>query len=163
VPFLRPVDPQALNIPHYPTIIKTPMDFSTIERKLNSSNPTKPDPNPDNPRYSNADEFIADVRLIFSNCVTFNGPDHAVTAMGRRVEEVFDKQVKHMPAPLEVSLSPSRVAPVTTFPAAQSARRQKAFYPTATASSRQESATTTTSIYISACNKTIGDGDCWSS
>ncbi|KAK7058255.1 transcription initiation at TATA-containing promoter protein [Paramarasmius palmivorus] len=96
-PFLRPVDPVALNIPHYPSIIKNPMDFSTVERKLTASNPAKPDSNPANPRYSNADEFIADIRLIFQNCVAFNGPDHVVTAMGRRVEEVFDKQIKNLP------------------------------------------------------------------
>lgn len=101
-PFLRPVDPVALNIPHYPSIVKTPMDFSTIERKLSSSNPVKPDPNPQNPRYNSAEDFITDVRLIFKNCLTFNGPDHPVTMMGKRVEEVFDKQVKNMPAPTEV-------------------------------------------------------------
>ncbi|KAF8884964.1 hypothetical protein BD779DRAFT_1442750, partial [Infundibulicybe gibba] len=33
-PLLRPIDPTALNIPHYPPIIKTPMDFSTIKHKL---------------------------------------------------------------------------------------------------------------------------------
>ena len=103
-PFLRPVDPVALGIPHYLTIIKNPMDFSTIERKLASSNPAKPDPNPNNPRYNHAEEFVQDVRVIFANCLTFNGPEHAVTAMGKRVEEIFDKQVKNMPAPLEVSL-----------------------------------------------------------
>lgn len=107
-PFNSPVDPVALNIPHYPSIIKNPMDFSTIDRKLASSNPAKPDSNPRNPRYNNADEVVTDVRLIFSNCVTFNGPDHVVTAMGKRVEEVFDKQVKHLPPPLEVS--PPRLA-----------------------------------------------------
>lgn len=96
-PFLRPVDPVALNIPHYPSIIKNPMDFSTIERKLTASNPVKPDPNSLNPRYRTAEEFVADIRLIISNCVTFNGPDHVITAMSRRVEEVFDKQVKNMP------------------------------------------------------------------
>ncbi|KAG1775474.1 Bromodomain-containing protein, partial [Suillus placidus] len=37
--FVHPVDPVALNIPHYPTIIKTPMDLSTIECKLMASNP----------------------------------------------------------------------------------------------------------------------------
>ncbi|KAJ4476755.1 bromodomain-containing protein [Lentinula aciculospora] len=96
-PFLRPVDPVALNIPHYPSIIKNPMDLSTIERKLTASNPVKPDPNSLNPRYRTAEEFVADVRLIISNCVTFNGPDHVITAMAKRVEEVFDKQVKNMP------------------------------------------------------------------
>ncbi|KAF9270448.1 Bromodomain-containing protein [Marasmius fiardii PR-910] len=98
-PFLRPVDPVLLNIPHYPSIIKNPMDFFTAERKLTASNPVKTDPNPANPRYYSADDFIADIRLIFSNCATFNGPDHVVTAMGKRVEEVFDKQIKNLPPP----------------------------------------------------------------
>lgn len=78
------------------------MDFSTIERKLVASNPSKPDPNPTNPRYHNTDEFISDVRLIFQNCITFNGPDHGVSLMGKRVELVFDKQIKQMPAAVEV-------------------------------------------------------------
>jgi bromodomain-containing factor 1 len=102
-PFLRPVDPVALNIPHYPQIIQHPMDFSTIDRKLTASNPAKPDPNPENPRYANVDQFIVDVRRIFSNCMTFNGPEHLVTQMGQRVEAIFDKQVKQMPSADEVS------------------------------------------------------------
>lgn len=96
-PFLRPVDPVALNIPHYHSIVKQPMDFSTIERKLQSSNPAKPDPIPNSPRYYHADEFVADVRLIFTNCLTFNGESHVVTAMGKQVGEVFDKQMKNLP------------------------------------------------------------------
>ena len=102
VPFRFPVDPEALKIPHYLQIVKHPMDFSTIERKLLASNPVKPDPNPSNPRYLSADEFVADVRLIFSNCVTFNGPEHVVTQQGKRVEAVFDKQIKQLPPPEEV-------------------------------------------------------------
>ena len=101
-PFRFPVDPEALKIPHYLQIIKHPMDFSTIERKLLASNPAKPDPNPANPRYGSADEFVADVRLIFSNCVTFNGPEHLVTQQGKRVEAVFDKQIKQLPPSEEV-------------------------------------------------------------
>ncbi|EIM92793.1 Bromodomain-containing protein [Stereum hirsutum FP-91666 SS1] len=97
-PFKFPVDPLALNIPHYPQVIKEPMDFSTIERKLASSNPVKPDPDPTHARYYNAEEFITDVRRIFQNCLTFNGPDHAITQSGRRVEATFDKQIKQMPA-----------------------------------------------------------------
>ena len=89
-PFLNPVDPVALGIPHYPQIIKRPMDFTTIERKLAASNPSKPDPNSANPRYHHADQFVQDVRLIFTNCVTFNGLEHPVTQMGKRVEAVFD-------------------------------------------------------------------------
>lgn len=102
-PFKFPVDPLALNIPHYPQVIKEPMDFSTIERKLASSNPVKPDPDPTHARYYNAEEFITDVRRIFQNCLTFNGPDHAITQSGRRVEATFDKQIKQMPATEAVS------------------------------------------------------------
>lgn len=75
------------------------MDFSTIDRKLVASHPFKPDPNENVPRYYSADEFIADVRLIFQNTATFNGPDHIVTAMGKHLQEVFDKQLKNLPAP----------------------------------------------------------------
>ncbi|KAF8432011.1 Bromodomain-containing protein [Boletus edulis BED1] len=100
VPFLHPVDPVALNIPHYPTIVKNSMDLGSIERKLMSSNPQKPDPNPNNPHCNNTDEFIVDVRLIFTNCLTFNGPDHAISLnAGKHVESVFDKQIQNLPPP----------------------------------------------------------------
>ncbi|KAG2057138.1 Bromodomain-containing protein [Suillus hirtellus] len=99
--FVHPVDPVALNIPHYPTIIKTPMDLSTIERKLMSSNPAKPETNPNIPRYYSAEEFVSDVRLVFSNCITFNGPDHVIAQAGKHVEAVFDKQIKQLPPPAE--------------------------------------------------------------
>jgi bromodomain-containing factor 1 len=112
VPFLRPVDPIALNIPHYPSIVKTPMDLSTVERKLTSSNPQKPDPNPHNPRYYHAEEFIADIRLMVQNAVTFNGPEHLVAAMGKRMEDVFDKSIKHLPPRAEVCCFVSRINPI---------------------------------------------------
>ncbi|KAF9557851.1 Bromodomain-containing protein [Agrocybe pediades] len=115
-PFLRPVDPIALNIPHYTSIIKTPMDISTIERKLAASNPQKPDPNPHNPRYYHAEEVIADVRLMVSNAVTFNGPEHLVAAMGKRLEETFDKSIKHLPSRTEKPKAPV-VKKVATPPA----------------------------------------------
>ncbi|KAG2116963.1 hypothetical protein DEU56DRAFT_874123 [Suillus clintonianus] len=100
--FLHPVDPVVLNIPHYPTIIKTPMDLGTIERKLMASNPAKPDTSSNIPRYYSAEEFVSDVRLVFSNCITFNGPDHVIAQAGKHVEAVFDKQIKQLPPPAEV-------------------------------------------------------------
>jgi hypothetical protein len=103
-PFLQPVDPIALGIPHYATVIKQPMDLGTVERKLISSNPSKPDSSVARPPYLSTDEFIYDVKLIFNNCATFNGVDHVITQMGRRLEAVFDKQLKQLPANEEVSL-----------------------------------------------------------
>ncbi|KAJ7492861.1 Bromodomain-containing protein [Mycena latifolia] len=117
-PFLTPVDPVALNIPHYTSIVRTPMDLSTIERKLTSSNPSKPDPNPENPRYFSTDEFIADVRLIVKNCVLFNGADHPISAMARRLEEVFDKQIKNLPLPAEPVIAKKVATPPPPPPAA---------------------------------------------
>ncbi|KAI0314993.1 Bromodomain-containing protein, partial [Amylostereum chailletii] len=105
-PFKAPVDPIALNIPHYFQVIKSPMDLSTVEKKLTASNPARPDTNPLAPRYLTAEDFISDVRLIFSNSVTFNGPEHPVTQMGKRVEAVFDKQIKQLPAPEEPKPAP---------------------------------------------------------
>ncbi|KAH8120239.1 hypothetical protein DFH11DRAFT_1500401, partial [Phellopilus nigrolimitatus] len=130
-PFLKPVDAVALNIPHYHSIIKRPTDFSTIDRKLASSNPTKPDPNPNNPRYLNADEFVADVRQIFENAATFNGPEHVVTQMGKRVEAVFDKQIKQLPLPAEEKLpTPQPPAPPVPTKKASIARRPSTSIPT---------------------------------
>ncbi|PIL29378.1 hypothetical protein GSI_09430 [Ganoderma sinense ZZ0214-1] len=95
-PFLNPVDPLELGIPHYPQVIERPMDFSTIERKLAASYPSKPDPNPTYARYYRVDQFVQDVRLVFANSVKFNGPEHPVTRMGKQVERIFDKQIKQM-------------------------------------------------------------------
>ncbi|KAJ6604412.1 Bromodomain-containing protein [Mycena vulgaris] len=123
-PFLTPVDPVALNIPHYLSIVRTPMDLGTIERKLTCSNPSKPDPNPENPRYLSTDEFIADVRLIVKNCVLFNGADHPISAMAQRVEEVFDKQIKNLPPPAEkVATPPPPPPPAAPVKKAQPPRR----------------------------------------
>ncbi|KAJ1311623.1 hypothetical protein OPQ81_010100 [Rhizoctonia solani] len=120
VPFLRPVDPIALNVPHYPIVIKRPMDFSTIETKLQNSNPNKT-PEPLAPRYRTTDDFVADVRQIFENCYLFNGPEHFISAQARKLEDILDKQLKQMPAdeePPRVETPPPKKTP------APPARRQ---------------------------------------
>ncbi|KZT58449.1 Bromodomain-containing protein [Calocera cornea HHB12733] len=123
-PFLKPVDTVGLNIPQYNTIIKHPMDLGTIEEKLLMSNPAiKPGTKqysqmveiselaPDK-RYWSADEFMADVRLVFDNAFKFNGEVHVVGQMARRLLGIFDKQMEKMPAAEE---------PKPVMPIAQSA------------------------------------------
>ncbi|KAF7339672.1 Bromodomain-containing protein [Mycena sanguinolenta] len=63
-------------------------------------------PTPENPRYSTSDDFIADVHLIFKNCLLFNGADHPISAKAQHLEEVFEKQIKNLPAPAEVKPPP---------------------------------------------------------
>ncbi|KAJ3190840.1 hypothetical protein HK101_008319 [Irineochytrium annulatum] len=79
-PFLEPVDPIKLGIPNYPMIIKNPMDLSTILRKSDAG------------RYMSGEDFEADVRLMFTNCYTFNPVGSAVYEMGQKLEMEFDKK-----------------------------------------------------------------------
>ncbi|KAJ3179477.1 hypothetical protein HDU85_004888 [Gaertneriomyces sp. JEL0708] len=92
-PFLQPVDPIALNIPHYFDIIKHPMDLSTVKKKLDLG------------QYQSADEFRADVKLMFNNCYTFNPPGTDVHNAGRQLEEVFDRKWREKS---QASSSPAR-------------------------------------------------------
>ncbi|KAI9352580.1 Bromodomain-containing protein [Obelidium mucronatum] len=84
-PFLVPVDPVALGIPTYPLIIKHPMDFGTILRRLDAG------------FYSSGAEFESDSRLVFKNCYTFNAPGSEVFEMGRALEQIFDLKWREKP------------------------------------------------------------------
>ncbi|KAK2510332.1 bromodomain-containing protein 2-like [Columba guinea] len=78
-PFYKPVDASALGLHDYHDIIKHPMDLSTIKRKM------------ENRDYHDAQEFAADVRLMFSNCYKYNPPDHDVVAMARKLQSSSDE------------------------------------------------------------------------
>ncbi|XP_029356626.1 bromodomain-containing protein 4-like [Echeneis naucrates] len=84
-PFYKPVDVKTLGLHDYHDIIKHPMDLSTIKKKL------------DNRQYRDAQEFAADVRLMFSNCYKYNPPDHDVVAMARKLQDVFEMRFAKMP------------------------------------------------------------------
>jgi len=58
-PFRNPVDPIADNVPNYFAVVKRPMDLVTIRDKMGRS------------EYHTAEEFEADVRLIFQNCYEY--------------------------------------------------------------------------------------------
>ncbi|ORX50347.1 Bromodomain-domain-containing protein [Piromyces finnis] len=90
IPFLQPVDPIALGVPDYYTVITNPMDLSTLRKKL------------ENGEYESADQFETDCRLIFSNCYIYNHPDSEVYKMGQRLEEVFNNKWKHRPLSKEL-------------------------------------------------------------
>ncbi|KAJ1535464.1 nuA3 HAT complex component nto1, partial [Nowakowskiella sp. JEL0078] len=62
--------------PDYFNIVKNPMDFQTMERKLEEF------------EYENAEDFNKDVRLIISNCTLYNAPDTSYFRNAR----LFEKQ-----------------------------------------------------------------------
>ncbi|KAK9764282.1 hypothetical protein K7432_008324 [Basidiobolus ranarum] len=79
--FQEPVDPIAMGIPHYFDVVRNPMDFSTVYKKLKAG------------EYSTPNEFETDVRQIFKNCVTFNGPEHYYSQQAMLLDKIMDKEM----------------------------------------------------------------------
>ncbi|KPM06423.1 Bromodomain-containing protein 2 [Sarcoptes scabiei] len=90
-PFHAPVDVEKLNLHDYHEIIKQPMDLGTVKQKLDSR------------QYRKPDDFAADVRLIFTNCYKYNGPEHEVVSMARKLQDVFEMKYAKMPDHDDVS------------------------------------------------------------
>lgn len=80
--FKEPVDVVKLNIPDYFNVIKHPMDLGTIKQKLASG------------VYSTPLDFLADVRLTFSNAKTYNPPGNNVHIMAEALSNLFELKWK---------------------------------------------------------------------
>ena len=75
--FHTPVDVLKLGIPDYLDIIKKPMDFGTIKKKLSLN------------VYPTVHDFITDMDLVFENCRLYNGTEAHVGQMGVRVKNEY--------------------------------------------------------------------------
>ncbi|KAJ7556744.1 hypothetical protein O6H91_05G096300 [Diphasiastrum complanatum] len=85
-PFMRPVDVVALGLHDYFDVIKKPMDFGTIREKMN--NPKE------GAGYRNIQEICEDVRLVFSNAMTYNQEGTDVHIMAKTLSEKFEEKWK---------------------------------------------------------------------
>ncbi|KAJ9604015.1 transcription initiation at TATA-containing promoter protein [Cladophialophora chaetospira] len=83
-PFTLPVDPVELKIPDYFAVIKTPMDLSTIERRLKSK------------AYKSISDFVADFNLIVTNCYEYNGSGHLLSRQAEKLKQSFDYQMRRL-------------------------------------------------------------------
>uniref|UniRef100_A0A7N0T552 Uncharacterized protein n=1 Tax=Kalanchoe fedtschenkoi TaxID=63787 RepID=A0A7N0T552_KALFE len=98
--FNSPVDAVKLNLPDYFTIIKHPMDLGTIKKKLSSG------------LYPSPLEFFDDVRLTFSNAMTYNPPGNDVHIMADTLNKLFESQSKD----IKKKLQPINAKPVAGKP-----------------------------------------------
>ncbi|KAJ4483243.1 hypothetical protein J3R30DRAFT_3447167 [Lentinula aciculospora] len=79
-PFLKPVS--AEDVPDYHDIVLKPMDFSTMEHKL------------DNNHYQTVDDFVSDARLVFDNCRLYNLEDSVYHKCANTLEKFLNEQLK---------------------------------------------------------------------
>ncbi|KAL7477933.1 hypothetical protein ACHAW6_003721 [Cyclotella cf. meneghiniana] len=83
IPFREPVDWKGLELYDYPKVIKKMMDLGTIKKKLEKG------------KYMDAGECAGDIRLVWTNCMTYNadGSDFYLLAesFSKRFEERFQK------------------------------------------------------------------------
>jgi hypothetical protein len=76
--FGEPVDIVALNIPDYPTVIRNPMDLGTVKKKLADD------------AYPTIDAYLADVRLVWSNALLYNGSTSQVGLITISAQRTFE-------------------------------------------------------------------------
>eukprot|EP00158_Paraphelidium_tribonemae_P004022 Partr_v1_DN26526_c1_g1_i5_m3992 putative Bromodomain-containing protein len=82
--FLEPVDTKL--VPDYLQVIKQPMDFSTIRRRILQK------------RYYTFDEFKLDLRLIFENAKKYNAPGTIYHKSADKIKEYADKAIQKLEA-----------------------------------------------------------------
>ncbi|XP_030523758.2 uncharacterized protein LOC115736279 [Rhodamnia argentea] len=80
--FSEPVDPEEL--PDYHDIIKNPMDFGTVKKKL------------DEGAYTNLEQFEKDVFLICSNAMKYNAPDTVFFRQARAMQDIAKKDFENL-------------------------------------------------------------------
>jgi hypothetical protein len=82
--FNSPVDVVQHNIPDYYNVIKHPMDLGTVKSKLSSG------------EYSSPLSFAEDVRLTYSNSMTYNGKGNYYYNIAENSSKYFEVRWKHI-------------------------------------------------------------------
>lgn len=78
--FNEPVNARLLGLHDYHDIIKHPMDLGTVKNKLAQN------------LYKSPAEYAEDVRLTFSNAMTYNPPGQDVHVMAALLSEIFEEK-----------------------------------------------------------------------
>mmetsp|Transcript_27314 Transcript_27314/g.62658 ORF Transcript_27314/g.62658 Transcript_27314/m.62658 type:complete len:189 (+) Transcript_27314:624-1190(+) len=91
-----PVDWRILGLSDYPEIIKKPMDLGTVKSRMESE------------QYSSVQKALDDIRLIWSNCKTYNQDGSDFFTLAIKLEKKFEALCgKHFKKPVEKNSVPS--------------------------------------------------------
>jgi len=82
IPFSEPVDPVKYHIPDYFVKIRKPMDLGTVR-----TNVTKR-------KYKELWQIWADIRLIWENCRSYNGPSNPYTIKANALSQMFEERLQ---------------------------------------------------------------------
>ncbi|XP_020831138.1 bromodomain testis-specific protein [Phascolarctos cinereus] len=85
-PFQQPVDAAKLKLPDYYSIVKKPMDLSTIKKRL------------EHKYYVKASECVDDLKTMFTNCYLYNKPGDDIVLMAQALEKLFMQKMSQMPS-----------------------------------------------------------------
>lgn len=83
--FQQPASP--VESKRYKDLIKTPMDLSIVKKRLEAKST-------DSECYSTPEDFVSDIRLIFSNCAKYYKATSEVGSAGLYLEDYFEEQLK---------------------------------------------------------------------
>eukprot|EP01117_Protostelium_nocturnum_P000961 TRINITY_DN1128_c0_g1_i6.p1 TRINITY_DN1128_c0_g1~~TRINITY_DN1128_c0_g1_i6.p1 ORF type:complete len:1774 (-),score=927.22 TRINITY_DN1128_c0_g1_i6:245-5566(-) len=81
-PFLEPVDYKALDLDDYLEIVKEPMDLGTVYESLTGG------------KYETSDDFVADVRKVFDNCLLYNESCSSIGITAQTLWNYFKTQCR---------------------------------------------------------------------
>mmetsp|Transcript_8175 Transcript_8175/g.20591 ORF Transcript_8175/g.20591 Transcript_8175/m.20591 type:complete len:1338 (-) Transcript_8175:215-4228(-) len=76
--FNEPVDPVALNLPDYASIVKRPMDLGTVKKRLYAL------------AYQSRQNAADDTRLVFTNAMLYNPPNNIIHKCAAELLSYFD-------------------------------------------------------------------------
>eukprot|EP00826_Nyctotherus_ovalis_P056944 TRINITY_DN7772_c0_g1_i1.p2 TRINITY_DN7772_c0_g1~~TRINITY_DN7772_c0_g1_i1.p2 ORF type:complete len:151 (+),score=50.43 TRINITY_DN7772_c0_g1_i1:72-524(+) len=82
--FQQPVDYVKLGLADYPDIIETPMDLSTVKKKLKGG------------KYFGIEEIMSDIQLIWDNCRAYNQPESGICKMADYMENFTKKTAERL-------------------------------------------------------------------
>lgn len=81
-PFQQPVNRD--EVPDYYEVIKEPMDFSTMEAKLDAD------------LYTSPEEFLKDAKLIYSNCRAYNNETTTYWKHATKLEKYMEQSLREL-------------------------------------------------------------------